>query len=121
MGMAFGEARSKGYSVTVAVGWAFFVFLCWLSVVPVINVIYNRIFPKLPLFLQRPTYRAWKATLIKEIENQKVHPLVGLPMLLFIKIQLDQEFERGGLVAAQQSLENWVKEFLQSLEISHDG
>lgn len=69
----------------------------------IVNTIMERSLPYLPLFMQRPFYRDWKELILRK--SHSVSDLIGWPMIAAIELELDQEFEKGGLRQACQFIE----------------
>lgn len=65
---------------------------------------------RLPIWLQRPIYRGWK----KKLLNSKVNPLLDYPFMIFVELELDSHFEKGGLKAAQQAASDKIKNIADS-------
>lgn len=59
----------------------------------------------------RPIYLHWKAQVQANHKKNPIHPLVDFPLAMFIELQLDREFEAGGIRGAQQALQKWLAEF----------
>ena len=75
---------------------------------------FNGIVYRLPRFMQRPMYIHLKGELI--VTAQKMNPLVAYPFLIFLELNLDAEFEKGGLRQVERAVREHAEGFVNILD-----
>lgn len=63
-----------------------------------------------PNWFARPLYLHWKNQLKARHKESPIHPLVDFPLVMYIELQLDKEFEKGGWSGATAALDKWLEE-----------
>lgn len=72
--------------------------------------------PFCPLRIQRPVYNHWKKQVQEHHKQHPIHPLVDFPLSVYMQLQLDKEFEAGGIRQAQQALKNYLESMPSRVE-----
>ena len=70
----------------------------------------------MPRFVQRPFYNRWKKRLIQTTSQESVPALMAFPMMVFLELEMDSHFEKGGIRAARKAMVNKIDDLKEAID-----